>query len=832
VNVSARPRLVLLGMMSKMPVAGVVWQTVHYLLGFQRLGYEVFYVEAHGCTPRCFIQTAVDDGNARAAAFIDGIMRRFDLADRWCYHPLYDDDRYFGMSDTQLRALYASADLIVNLHGGTEPLPEHVEHGRLVYLETDPVELQIELHENRPRTVEFLGPHCAFFTFGENLGAQDCKLPAPTSFEFKPTRQPVVMDLWKDQGQSPDNRLFTTIGNWWQPHRQVVFNGETYYWSKHFEFLKFVDLPALTPQRFELALSSYNDDDRAFLESKGWLVRSGLSLSENIDAYRDYISSSRGEYTVAKDQNVRFRTGWFSDRSAAYLAAGRPVITQETGFSNVLPVGNGLFGFSTMDELVRAIDRINSDYARHCRAAREIAREFFDSDVVLSDLLDHLGRTVSRAGRPAEHVFEAEDASSRAYLPLPKSLLLTPQARRPIKLRESTIRAVLRRRVPSSTEAASTRPRVSIVVVTFNNLVFNRLCLESILTNTACDYELIVVDNGSTDATPSYLRELAANNPRVRPFFNGHNTGFAAANNQGLAVARGEIFVLLNNDTIVPPSWANRLLPHLLDDKVGAVGAVTNRIGNEAEIEVECDTLGEFLHSAEQRALSHAGKSFPIRTLTMFCLALRRGVFAQVGPLDAGFDVGLLEDDDYSMRLHHAGYELQCAEDVLVYHFSQASFGELVSSGRYNELLERNKQRFKIKWGIPWQPYERRREESYECILSHVRDCVRRLTPHGAKVLVVSKGDDAVTVDGRDVWHFPQDGEGRFAGWYPADSAGAIGHLEILRDRGARFLVFPKPALWWLEYYREFRIHLEHQYRLVEREPDCVIFSLQKTKAS
>ena len=353
-NLTRRPKIVLLGMMSKMPVAGVVWQTMHYIIGFQRLGCEVIYVEAHGCTPRCFIMNPDDDGFAKAAAYIDDVMRRFDLGDQWCYHPLYGDDRYFGMSEAQLRAHYASADLIINLHGGTEPLPEHSQNGRLIYLETDPVELQIELHEKRPRTIEFLQPHAAFFSFGENFGHTDCKLPVSGQFDFKPTRQPVVVDFWEGRAVGGAER-FTTIGNWRQVHRQVHFAGETYYWSKHFEFLKFVDLPALTPQRFELALSSYEAEDVRFLEGKNWAVRDGLALSQDPDDYRRYIAESRGEYTVAKDQNVRFRTGWFSDRSATYLAAGRPVITQETGFSNVLPTGRGLFGFATMDELLSAI---------------------------------------------------------------------------------------------------------------------------------------------------------------------------------------------------------------------------------------------------------------------------------------------------------------------------------------------------------------------------------------------------------------------------------------------------------------------------------------------
>ena len=818
-NIARPPRIVVLGMMSRMPVAGVVWQTVHYLEGFRRLGADVFYVEAHGCTPRCFMTTPEDDGFAKAAAFIDGIMRRFDFGDRWCYHPLYGDGRHFGMSDTKLRELYASADLIINLHGGTEPLPEHSSGGRLIYVETDPVELQIELHENRPQTIQFLEPHGAFFSFGENFGSADCKLPQSPRFAFKSTRQPVIMDFWKDAARG-DAKLFTTIGNWKQVHRQVHYQGETYYWSKHFEFLKFIDLPAHTAQRFELALSSYDAEDEAFLAAKGWGVRPGLSISENIDDYRAFIGESRGEYTVAKDQNVRFRTGWFSDRSATYLAAGRPVITQETGFSNVLPTGHGLFGFSTMDELIRAIDRINSDYERNCRSAREIAHEYFSHEVVLGQMLDDLG-VVNRR-------------SSVSAMPFPSSMTITPQARRPIKLQEATARSIRCKSVPAvqTRRAQTPHPRASIVVVTFNNLVFTRLCIESLLAHTG-DCEVIVADNASTDGTPDYLRKLAAQNPRIRPIFNDRNLGFATANNRALATATGEVFVLLNNDTIVAPGWLPRLLAHLDDPQIGGVGPVTNRIGNEAEVDVECDTYGDFFRVAEAYAQSHDTRSFEIRTLTMFCFAMRRSIFERIGVLDEGFAIGLLEDDDYSMRMHHAGLKLLCAEDVFVYHFSQASFGDLVPTGRYGALLEQNKARFKQKWGVPWQPYARRRAESQENLLTHLRECVRTHVPAGANVLVIAKGDDELLKLGdRRTAHFPQDGSGGFAGWYPADSAAAVGHLEILRDKGARYLVFTRPSFWWFDFYREFREHLESRYTLINRDSECAIFSLQPTRTS
>jgi hypothetical protein len=389
-NAAGKKKVILLGMISRMPVSGVIWQTVHYLLGLQRLGYDVFYVEAHGCTPTAFMEAEDGDGLDGAAAFLARLMQRFDLGDRWAYHAVHEKNQCYGLNRERLRSLYCTADLIINLHGGTVPLPEHYARGRLIYLETDPVELQMELHDNLQSTIDFLSPHVAFFTFGENYGQADCKLPVNDRFEFHPTRQPVLVDLWDESWDEVDPK-FTTIGNWRQRQRTVRYDGETYHWSKHYEFLKFIDLPGRTDQVFELSLSSCEDDDRRLLESKGWLVRQAEPLSRNLDAYRSYIAKSRGEFTVAKDQNVRLRTGWFSDRSATYLAAGRPVVTQETGFSNALPTGMGLFGYSSFDEILSAIAEIKSNYLHHSRAARTLSQEYFRHDVVLKPLLSQVG---------------------------------------------------------------------------------------------------------------------------------------------------------------------------------------------------------------------------------------------------------------------------------------------------------------------------------------------------------------------------------------------------------------------------------------------------------
>jgi len=382
-----RAPIVVLGAMTRYPVSGIVWLTMQYVLGFRSLGYDCYYVECHGGTPRPFVDN--DDGTRGAARFLGDLMTRFDLSDRWAFHASRGSDRCYGLSRSQLLRLYDSAALIVNLHGATVPQPEHAATGRLVYIGTDPVLIEAQLHQGSPEAAALLEPHVAFFTWAGNYGRPDCRLPVSDRFPFQPTRQPLILDLWNRD--APTSGRFTTIGGWRQLWRELEIDGETYHWSKHLEFMKFLALPERSGETFELALSSYEPSDRELLEAHGWTVRDAAPLSADLELYRDYIRESHGEFTVAKDQNVRLRTGWFGDRSAAYLAAGRPVVTQETGFSTSLPNGDGLFAFSTLDEAATAVEAITSDYEHHSAAAREIAAEYFDHSIVLPPLLRACG---------------------------------------------------------------------------------------------------------------------------------------------------------------------------------------------------------------------------------------------------------------------------------------------------------------------------------------------------------------------------------------------------------------------------------------------------------
>ncbi len=408
-SLGRRPRrLVVLGIIGRLPIAGVIWQALHYLEGFRRLGFDVYYVEDTEIWPYDPEKNSVTDDCAYSVAVIESVMAAHGFAERWAYRSVIHGEEYFGRPAEELRRLFRHTDVLVNLTASTLLRDEHLAVPLRVYLETDPVLPQIEVAKKNPLYLERLGYHTHHFSYGENLGAPDCGVPIER-FHYRPTRQPVVLDWWRNapalNGSAPAR--FTTVASWRQSGKDLEWNGERYTWSKHHEFLKFIDLPERTAQPFELALAlqsgcpgengswtGLSDADAAALKllaAHRWRVVNAIHLSKNIFSYRDYIRASRGEFTVAKDQNVRLRSGWSSDRSACYLAAGRPVITQDTGFGKFLPAGAGLFSFRTMEDILAALEAIDADYPKQSRAARAIAEEYFRAETVLARLVRELG---------------------------------------------------------------------------------------------------------------------------------------------------------------------------------------------------------------------------------------------------------------------------------------------------------------------------------------------------------------------------------------------------------------------------------------------------------
>ncbi len=382
-------KVIVFGILFWYPLAGVTYQFLHYLHGLRRLGYDTYYIEDSGrwiYDPIRFEFSPDASGNVAAIA---PILERYGFAGKWAFRGSYPGGQCYGMTEEQILRLYREADAFLNVTASQELREEHLAIPRRVYVESDPFAVQIKVAEGDPATINALDAHDIHFSFGENLGQPDCQVPVER-YRWLPTRQPVAMDLWDNPFPPDATAPYSTITTWHNKGKDITYRGETYYWTKDREFLKYLDLPRRRSVGFELAVVVDEEVER-LLKSHGWRLTHSLPISSDIDRYREYIQRSRGEFTVAKDQVVRPRTGWFSDRSASYLGAGRPVITEETGFSKFLPSGRGLFGFSCMEDVLAAVDAIESDYEGHCRAAREIAAEYFAAEKVLGSLMERAG---------------------------------------------------------------------------------------------------------------------------------------------------------------------------------------------------------------------------------------------------------------------------------------------------------------------------------------------------------------------------------------------------------------------------------------------------------
>jgi hypothetical protein len=379
---NSRMKIVVTGQMAQYPLGGVTWFYLQYVLGFARLGHDVWYVEDSGQWPYNPNTDGLVEGCEYNVAFLEGVMNRFGLSGKWAYHFPWEN-RWYGIDDAQRRELLESADVLVNVSGTLERLANYRKIRRRVYVDTDPVFTQVKLARGQADFRKLVDTHNVHFTYGE----RDSDAVPATGHRWLKTRAPVVLSEWRT-GQ-PFRDVFTTVMNW-SSYNSVEYRGVRY-GQKDEEFRAYLDLPALVaPTVLEVAMGSgkIESTPRELLEHKGWKLVEPSQVCPDLDSFRAYTESSKAEWGIAKNGYVRGRSGWFSERSARYLAAGRPVVVQDTGFSDVLPVGEGILPFRTLDESVRGIREVERNYDRHSRAARAIAEEYFDSDKVLAKLLD------------------------------------------------------------------------------------------------------------------------------------------------------------------------------------------------------------------------------------------------------------------------------------------------------------------------------------------------------------------------------------------------------------------------------------------------------------
>ncbi len=379
-------KIVVAGFAVGFPMGGQVWSMIHFLLGLSRLGHEVLFLEDTSDWSYPFDPDhgyGIDSSFGRA--MLDNLFDRYAINGRWAYNSIIENKLY-GMTGKELDLFCSGADLLLNV-SAVNPLREnYMRCKKKAVIDTDPVFTQARIAED-----EYLGSyykaHDACFTYGWNIPGGKTRVPL-SGIDWLPTLPPVVLDEWAPLEST--GATYTTIGSWDTKDREIVLDGKHLSWRKSVRYESLIDLPGRVPgARLELTFSGMGEDGPRF-EKAGWTVRDAIALSRDLGAYRDYIRNSRAEFTVAKDQNIHLKSGWFSDRSACYLAAGRPVITEDTGFDAYLPVGEGVFPFLDMEGAVRAIEAVEADPERCRGAARRIAERHFDAGKVLSEILAHL----------------------------------------------------------------------------------------------------------------------------------------------------------------------------------------------------------------------------------------------------------------------------------------------------------------------------------------------------------------------------------------------------------------------------------------------------------
>ncbi|HEX6899172.1 MAG TPA: hypothetical protein VF789_05640 [Thermoanaerobaculia bacterium] len=378
-------RIAVLGYIVRGPLGGLVWHHLQYVAGLRALGHDVLFVEDSDDYPSCYDPSrhVVDADPSYGLRFAADAFGRVGAGDCWAYFDAHTG-RWLGPAAGRARAFCESADVALNL-SGVNPLRDWTAGAPVrALIDTDPAFTQIR-HLTDPAAREQALAHTAFFTFGENFGKPDCFIP-DDGLPWKPTRQPVTLDAW-EVTPGPEDGPFTTVLQWDSyPARE---HGGRRFGMKSESFAGFLDLPSLCEETFELALGTAGAP-REMLSAKGWRIRDPLELKD-APSYQRYIRSSKGEFSVAKHGYVASRSGWFSERSAAYLASGRPVVVQDTGFTAWMRTGLGVVPFSNAEEAAEAVASVSRDYEQHCAAAREIAEEYFDAAKVLPALLAEAG---------------------------------------------------------------------------------------------------------------------------------------------------------------------------------------------------------------------------------------------------------------------------------------------------------------------------------------------------------------------------------------------------------------------------------------------------------
>jgi hypothetical protein len=380
-----KPLIIIGSYMFRYPLGGMLSWVLQYLTGFQKLGCDVYFVEKFGYPNSCYdpIREIMSDDCSYGLKLVSKLIDDHGLTGRWCFMDRWEE--YYGMDRDTVNDLFKNADLFIDMGTHGAWMDETENTGKTLLLDGEPGFTQIKM-ANKIDEGEYLPSYDLYYTVGCNIGSPGNKVPT-LGLKWNHIWHPVDMSLFSNS-MTPEKPRFSTIMNW-KSHDHIKHK-DRIFGQKDLEFAKIVHLPKKVMPDMEIAISGKQLPVVWFKEN-GWQLKSGKDVTISFESFRDYIARSSAEFSICKHVFVENQTGWFSDKSAAYLASSRPVVLQDTGFSKCLPCGEGLFSFRTLDEAETAIDEVCSSYQKHSGHALEIAHEYLSTEKVLKKLLNEIG---------------------------------------------------------------------------------------------------------------------------------------------------------------------------------------------------------------------------------------------------------------------------------------------------------------------------------------------------------------------------------------------------------------------------------------------------------